>query len=211
MGGIVESQLRQTIDGLSQRLYGQLEQVINQDLRVNELEIDVDDQCAHIIARRQPAASDLRLVLGVSKAVTDLERIGDKARKVARISLALFDQNVEIASGWVYDLRRLGERSSLQLTRALDAFARFDLEAAIEVMRQNPTLARESAAVTSAMIQAMTQRPESISVVLELMGIARAFDRVGDHATNIAEHLVYIIKGIDVRHRTLEQIESGLR
>lgn len=206
MGGLVESQLKQALEGLYSGKTDLLDAAIKADERVNALEMEIDDSCAHIIAKRQPAASDLRMVLGVSKIVTDLERIGDKARKVARLARGL-NNGQRLDPVWRIDIKRLGERAAALLSRALDAFARSDLGSAVEVMRQNQAVGRESAAIESALIKAMMEQPQSVTTVLDMMAVTRSFDRVGDHSTNICEQLIYIFKGTDVRHATLEQIE----
>lgn len=206
MGGLVENQMKLALEGLYTGKLDLIEQVITADQRVNEYEMRVDDDCMHIIAKRQPAASDLRLIMGCSKIVTDLERIGDKARKLARLARSL-GNGVKLDPIWLVDVKRLGERAIGLLTRVLDALARSDVAAAIEVLKQNIPLARESAAIQSALIKAMMEQPQAITTVLDMMAATRTLDRVGDHATNIAEHLIYIAKGTDVRHATIEQIE----
>lgn len=206
MGGLVESQLKLALDGLYGGDTQMLEQAIAADARVNQMEREIDEDCAQIIAKRQPTAGDLRMILGVSKIVTDLERIGDKARKSARLARAL-NNGQRLDPVWKIDIKRLGERAAALLSRALDAFARSDISAAIDVMRQNQAVGRESAAIESALIKAMMEQPQSVTTVLDMMAITRSFDRVGDHSTNICEQLIYIFKGTDVRHATLEQIE----
>jgi phosphate transport system protein len=206
MGGLVESQLKQALDGLYSGDTQMLEQAIAADARVNQMEREIDEDCAHIIAKRQPTAGDLRMILGASKIVTDLERIGDKARKVARLARSL-NNGQRLDSVWKIDIKRLGERAAALLSRALDAFARSDVNAAIDVIRQNQSVGRESAAIESALIKAMMEQPQSVTTVLDMMAVTRSFDRVGDHSTNVCEQLIYILKGTDVRHATLEQIE----
>ena len=206
MGGLVEAQLKQALEGLYSGDLALLEQAIANDARVNQMEREIDEDCAHIIAKRQPTAGDLRMILGASKIVTDLERIGDKARKAARLARAL-NNGQRLDPVWKVDIKRLGERSAALLSRALDAFARSDVPAAIDVIRQNQSVGRESAAIESALIKAMMEQPQSVTTVLDMMAITRAFDRVGDHATNVCEQLIYIFKGTDVRHATLDQIE----
>lgn len=206
MGGLVESQLKLALQGLYSGDAQQLEQAISTDARVNTMEREIDEDCAQIIAKRQPAAGDLRMILGVSKIVTDLERIGDKARKVARLARGL-NQGQGLDPVWRIDVNRLGERAAALLSRALDAFARSDVNAAIDVIRQNQAVGRESAAIENALIKAMMEQPQSVTTVLDMMAITRSFDRVGDHSTNVCEQLIYVFKGTDVRHATLEQIE----
>lgn len=206
MGGLVESQMKDSIEGLYLGKLDAIEQAIADDAKVDRLQLEVDEDCAQIIARRQPTAGDLRMVLGISKIVTDLERVGDKARKIARLARAL-NNGQKIDAVWKVDIKRLGERAAALLSRALDAFARSDIPAAIDVIKQNHAVGRESAAIESALIKAMMDQPQSVTTVLDMMAVTKAFDRVGDHATNICEQLIYILKGTDVRHATLEQIE----
>jgi phosphate transport system protein len=206
MGGVVEAQIKDAIEGLYHGKLEQIERAIADDNRVDQLQVEVDEDCAQIIARRQPAASDLRMILGISRIVTDLERTGDKARKIARLARGL-NNGQRVDGVWKIDVKRLGERAVQLLTRALDAFARSDLQAAIDVIRQNNLIGRESAAIESALIKAMMDQPQSVTTVLDMMAVTRAFDRIGDLATNICEQMIYILKGTDVRHATLEQIE----
>lgn len=209
MGGLVESQLKQALEGLAHGRGDLLDEVIRSDERVNALEVAIDDDCAHIIARRQPAARDLRMILGVSKIVTDLERIGDKARKVARLIRSLAPDPA-LGPLWRGDVRRLGEQAATLLSGALDAFARWDLAGALKVMRGNEALGKAGRTVEQALVQQMIAHPTCVPAALDIMAVLRAFDRVGDHSTNVCEQLVWILRGTDVRHAGLDQIERAL-
>jgi phosphate transport system protein len=206
MGGVVEEQFRLAIEALSQGRSDLAEQVVTNDGRVNEFEVDIDDDCAHIIAKRQPAAGDLRMVLGVSKMVTDLERIGDKARKIARLSASIRASGVADAA-WLDHNHRIADRARALLRDALNAFVRADLDEAIGVIRAAQGVGREVSALSGDLTRRMVDNPSQITVLLDMMAVTKAVDRVADHASNLAEHLIYIVRGTDVRHATLDQIE----
>lgn len=207
MGGLVDQQFARAVEALATGKTMLADEVVAKDASVNALEVRIDDACAHLIAKRQPAASDLRMVLGVSKIVSELERIGDKARKVARLTVKVRDAG-GVDGGWIGDIERLAGRARQMLREALDAFVRNDLEAAVRVLRSNRDLARDTSAVSNEVVRRMSVQPSDVLALLDMLSITRAIDRVADHAGNIAEHLVYIVRGTDVRHATLEQIES---
>lgn len=206
MGGLVDEQFRQAVDALVSGKAGQAEAVVARDVAVNDLEVLIDDACAHIIAKRQPAASDLRMVLGVSKIVSELERIGDKARKIARLSCSVSESGSS-DDGWISDIERLSGTARRMLRNALNAFVRSDMEAAVGVLRENRDFARETSSVSNEVVKRMSKTPGDVPALLDMLSITRAVDRVADHAANIAEHLVYIVRGTDVRHTTLTEIE----
>jgi phosphate transport system protein len=206
MGGVVEEQFRFAVDALSQGRSDLAEQVVANDRRVNQFELDIDDDCAHVIAKRQPAASDLRMVLGVSKMVTDLERIGDKARKIARLSASVRASGISDAR-WLEETHRVADDARGLVRDALNAFVRGDVESAIAVIRSAQGIGRHVNAISGGLVQRITENPSQVAVLLDMMAITKAIDRVADHAANLAEHLIYIVKGTDVRHATLDQIE----
>lgn len=206
MGGVVEEQFRFAVEALSQGRSDLAEQVVANDRRVNQFELDIDDDCAHVIAKRQPAASDLRMVLGVSKMVTDLERIGDKARKIARLSASVRASGISDAR-WLEETHRVADEARGLLRDALNAFVRGDVDAAISVIRSAQGIGRHVNAISGGLVQRITENPSQVAVLLDMMAITKAVDRVADHAANLAEHLIYIVKGTDVRHATLDQIE----
>ena len=207
MGGLVDEQFKRAIEALVTAKSMLADEVVANDASVNLLEIRIDDACAHVIAKRQPAASDLRMVLGVSKIVSELERIGDKARKIARLS-ANVEESGASDPGWISDIEGLAERARKILRDSLDAFVRSDLTAAVNVLRSNRGFARDTSAVSKEVVRRMSAQPDVVQGLLDMLSITRAVDRVADHAANIAEHLVYIVRGTDVRHATLEQIEK---
>jgi len=206
MGGLIESQILAAIDGLYSGNIQALEQVIENDRRVNGFEVSIDTECSHIIARRQPAASDLRLIMGVSKAVTDLERVGDEAKKIAVVSKQIHESG-RLQIPRLADIRRAGGIVVGMLRKALDAFARLDAVAAAEVIRDDAAIDEAFRGMMRQLITYMMEDPRTISTAFELVWVARALERMGDHSKNMAEQVIYIVKGTDVRHTTFEDIE----
>lgn len=207
MARAVEEQFRAAIEALVESRLELADKVVANDARVNALELRIDDDCAHLIAKRQPAASDLRMILGVSKMATDLERIGDKARKIARLSASIratsdFDVN------WLGEIRRLAGDTRTQLRAAMDAFVRRELDLAVSVIRACQAINRQSSAVSQTVMRRIVDDPGSVAVLLDVIAVTKAVDRVADHVGNLAEHLIYIVRGTDVRHATLDQIEQ---
>jgi phosphate transport system protein len=206
MGGLVESQIRQAtagyLDGESERI----EQAISADVKVNELEMGIDDDLRQVIVRRQPAASDLRLIMAVSKAVTDLERIGDEASKIARMARALNESGRAQATR-LAAIGHLSEISIGMLRKSLDAFARLDAAAAARVIGEDVAIDAEFHAILRQLITFMMEDPRTISTSINVIWVAKAFERIGDHAKNIAEQVIYIVKGRDVRHVPLAEVE----
>lgn len=206
MGAMVSSQFRLAVEALRTDQSDLADQVVMNDKKVNDLEVEIDNACAHLIARRQPQASDLRMVLGVSKMVTDMERIGDKARKIARLSGAIRNSTIT-RTEWMDATQHVAEATLTLLNQTLQAIVHSDLDAAIAVIRSASGIGRQVNALLSNIVQRMTESPSQIAVLLDMMAITKAMDRVADHASNLSEHLIYIVKGIDVRHATLDQIE----
>jgi len=206
MGGLIESQILAAIDGLYSGNIQALEQVIENDRRVNGFEVSIDTECSHIIARRQPAASDLRMIMGVSKAVTDLERVGDEAKKIAVVSKQIHESG-RLQIPRLADIRRASNTVVGMLRKALDAFARLDAVAAAEVIRDDAAIDEAFRGMMRQLITYMMEDPRTISTAFELVWVARALERMGDHSKNMAEQVIYIVKGTDVRHTTFEDIE----
>jgi len=206
MGGLIESQILAAIDGFYNGNLEALDQVIENDRRVNGFEVSIDTECSHIIARRQPAASDLRLIMGVSKAVTDLERVGDEAKKIAVVSKQIHEGG-RLQVPRLGDIRRAGSIVVGMLRKALDAFARLDAVAAAEVIRDDATIDEAFRGIMRQLLTFMMEDPRTISTALEIVWVARALERMGDHSKNMAEQVIYIVKGTDVRHTTFEDIE----
>ena len=206
MGGLIEAQILAAIDGLYSGNIQALEQVIENDRRVNGFEVSIDTECSHIIARRQPAASDLRMIMGVSKAVTDLERVGDEAKKIAVVSKQIHESG-RLQIPRLADIRRAGSIVVGMLRKTLDAFARLDAVAAAEVIRDDAAIDEAFRGMMRQLITYMMEDPRTISTAFELVWVARALERMGGHSKNMAEQVIYIVKGTDVRHTTFEDIE----
>ena len=206
MGGLVESQIRAAMDGFLDANVERIEQVIAADAKVNELEMAIDDEIRHVIVRRQPAATDLRLIMAVSKTVTDLERIGDEAAKIARMARELHapahSKDTRIAT-----ISHVSEISIGMLRKSLDAFARLDAAAAARVIGEDAAIDTEFQAILRQLITFMMEDPRTITTSLRIIWVAKAFERIGDHAKNIAEQVIYIVKGRDVRHTPLAEVE----
>lgn len=198
MGGKVEQQMAQAVEALLKRDSGEAELVIAGDKEVNDMEISIDDECARILARRQPAASDLRLVIAVAKLTTDLERIGDEATKIARQALRLSEAG-ESPSNYT-EIRHIAVSVSAMLRKSLDAFARLDVDMAVEVVMSDKTVDSEYASALRSLMTFMMEDPRTIGMVLNEMWALRSLERVGDHASNIAEQVIYLVRGLDVRH-----------
>ena len=208
MGGLVEEQIRNATLALADGDVPLAEKVISRDVKVNKAEVNIDEECTHIIARRQPAATDLRLVIAVIKTITDLERIGDQAERVARMGIRLAE--VERPKNNYHELQNMGESVAKMVHGALDAFARSDVEAAIKVSKQDDHVDQEYDGLMRQCLTFMMEDPRKITQMLDIMWAARALERIGDHAKNICEYVIYLVKGKDVRHITIEQMEDEL-
>lgn len=206
MGGLVEQQLIDAVEALSTQNTGLAEVVITNDYRVNAMEVDIDEECTRIIARRQPTAGDLRLVMAIIKTIADLERIGDQAERIGRMTLRLSGAE---AGTTMVDLRHLGGQVRELLHNSLDAFARMDAEASVTVARKDLEADKEYESILRQLITFMMEDPRTISHAINLIWSARALERVGDHARNICEYVVYLVKGKNVRHTSLEQMEQA--
>lgn len=199
MGGLVEEQVSNALAGYADGSSPLLDRVKATEERVNQLEIELDDRCTHLIARRQPTASDLRLVMAVVKSITDLERIGDEAAKIARIAKQMHERGIVTLAGFS-DIRVAANLASSMLKGALDAFARMDIEAAQQIVIQDKHIDSEFRSLLRELITFMMEDPRTISTALDIVWIAKALERVGDHAKNIAEYVIYVASGTDVRH-----------
>lgn len=206
MGGLVEQQveagLRALLEGDSQ--LGEI--VVATDHKVNAMEVDIDEECTQILARRQPAASDLRLIIAVVKIITDLERIGDEAEKMGRLSGKLAS-SAEVPA-FRKELRHLGELVKSILRDALDAFARMDVDAAIQTASRDDDIDAEYETLYRLLITHIMEDPRNVKNVLRILWVARALERIGDHSVNICEYVVYLVKGKDIRHTEFDQVRS---
>ncbi len=212
MGGIVESQVARAVYALTQFSDEVAAEVLSTEERVNAMEVEIDRDLSSIIARRQPTARDLRLLIAISKTIANLERVGDEAARVARTVQRLINTGVSSRLRLpVSDLVHESELAVAQLRKALDAFARLDVDKAIEVLRQDDQIDQEFEGLMRKLITFMMEDPRTISASIDLVFVAKAIERVGDHAKNLAEQIIYIVKGTDVRHNRLDDIESMVR
>ncbi|WP_455197268.1 phosphate signaling complex protein PhoU [Kaarinaea lacus] len=209
MGGLVEQQIQDAINALVSADVEMAEGVVKNDVRINALEVNIDEECARILARRQPAASDLRLIVAVIKTITDLERIGDEAEKVARMAVEL--ASLDRPRNQYHETQVLGERVQRMVHDALDAFARMDVEAALRVAQYDEEVDHEYEGILRQLITHMMEDPRSIKRVMDVIWSVRALERIGDHAKNICEYIIYFVKGKDVRHLGLEAIEKEIK
>ncbi len=209
MGGIVEAQIGGAIDALQSVDALGAEEIILRDHKVNALEVIIDEDCTQILARRQPAASDLRMVIAVIKTITDLERIGDEAEKIAKMALNLAEQDAGFNSRYA-GIRHLGDHVKMMVHDVLDAYARQDVDAAIKVVRDDDKADDEYQSLMRLLMTFMMEDPRNISEILDVMWAARALERIGDHAKNIGEYVIYLVKGKDVRHLDLDEIEKNI-
>ena len=209
MGGLVEEQLTKALEALNQHDVELAEEVIANDDKVNDFEINIDEACVKILAKRQPAASDLRLVSTVLKTITDLERVGDEAEKIARMAVDIAEtKDASPLNGKLHygALQHLGSLVKTMLHEALDSFARMDTESAVKVAKKDKKADEEYDAISRQLMTYMMEEPRSISQVLDFLWAARALERIGDHAHNICEYIVYLVQGQDVRHLTWDEI-----
>jgi phosphate transport system protein len=204
MGGLVEEQIRRAADALVTGDMAEIAAIQENDHRVNAMEVDLDEACSHIIARRQPAAGDLRLLIAVIKTITDLERIGDEAEKIARMAKLIHDAERMYMPR--IEIRHVANLALAMLRKSLDAFARLDVKAAQEVVEQDRTVDSEFRSILRQLITFMMEDPRTISRCLEILFVAKALERIGDHAKNMAEYVVYMVEGRDVRHMRSDAI-----
>jgi phosphate transport system protein len=211
MGGLVEEQIRLAIQSLSMFSAELAGQVIDTETRVNTMEVEIDRELSSIIARRQPTARDLRLLIAISKTTANLERAGDEANKIARMVKSILHSGSSRALLPSADLGLAADLASNQLRKALDSFARLDTTMAVGILKEDDIIDKEFDGFVRKLITYMMEDPRTISVSLDLLFVAKAIERIGDHAKNIAEMVIYIVKGADVRHTTMAEIESVVK
>ena len=209
MGGLVETQIRDAIESFTAGDQELAERVVARDHQVNGCEVSIDNACGHIIVKRQPAARDLRLIMAISKTVTDLERVGDEAQKIARMAKSIHERG-RTQIDRLPEIRHVSDVAIRMLRQALDAFARLDAAEAVQVVRQDAAIDAEFRAILRQLITYMMEDPRTITTALEVVWIAKAIERIGDHAKNLAEYVIYIVKGTDVRHTSFSDIEREL-
>ena len=210
LGGMVESQISQAVYALAQFDTDAADRVIETEARVNAMEIEIDRELSSIIARRQPTARDLRLLIAISKTTANLERVGDEANKIARMVKSIIESGAARALPST-DLRVAADLASGLLRKALDAFARLDTAAALSILKDDDLIDKEFDGFVRKLVTYMMEDPRTISASLDLLFLAKAIERIGDHAKNIAEFIIYIVKGADVRHTSLAQVESAVQ
>ena len=208
MGGLVEKQLTNALNAVNNSDQGLARQVLETDYLINKMEVQIDEACTRIIAKRQPAASDLRLVLAIIKTITDLERIGDEAERIANVALESFNKTQQ---EFLVSMDSMGRRAIAMLTDVLDAFARMDVSAAFEVHKADKALDKEYEAITRQLMTYMMEDPRSIPKVMDVLWSVRSLERIGDRCQNIAEYVIYFVKGKDVRHTSQSDIQDQIR
>lgn len=207
MGGLVEEQIVRAMDALADGDMPAIEKVIADDHRVNAMEVELDELCSHIIARRQPAAVDLRLLITVIKTITDLERIGDEAEKIGRMAKLIHSAGRQHLPR--LDLSHMADRALAMLRQSLDAFARLDVTEAMRVVKQDHEVDDAFRAIMRQLITFMMEDPRTITRSLEILFVAKAIERIGDHSKNMAEYVIYMVEGRDVRHLSEAEIAEA--
>ena len=206
MGGLIEAQITAAMECLEHGDLNVVDDVINNDHRVNHMEVQLDGSCALVIARRQPAAGDLRLIMAISKLVTNLERIGDEAAKIARYTRYIHERGTFFQFS---DVGTMGVAALGAVQKSLNAFTRQDVEAAQQIINADRVIDAKFIGIMRQLITFAMEDPRTISVVLDYLMISKALERIGDHAKNIAEYVIYIVHGTDVRHVNLHDEEIG--
>lgn len=209
MGGLVEQQVEDALKALLEMDTALAQRVIDTDETVNDMELEIDEECTRILALRHPAASDLRFVIAVTKAVNDLERMGDEASKVAKHTLELADTGSG-PQGYV-ELRHIGEKVRQMVSQSLDSFARLSTDSAFDVLQQDQAVDLEYGTAIRTLVTTMMEDPRTITRALNVMWSLRSLERIGDHARNVAESVIYLVKGQDVRHIKLDEVEAQIK
>ncbi len=210
MGGKVENQLSKAIQALTKADVELSDLVIEEDNSVNNLELEIDENLSSIIARRQPIAIDLRTLLAISKITTDLERIGDESSKVARMTKLIY-KSEHLQFPKVTIVKSIGNLASDMLRKSLDSFARLDVKTSFSVLESDSEVNEQFQLIIRKLITFVLEDPRTISAALELLTVAKAFERIGDHSKNISEHVVYLVKGTDVRHTSIDNVRKEIQ
>lgn len=211
MGGLVEDQVRAAMSAFIDGDLDLIELVVARDQGVDAMEIEIDDACTHIVARRQPTAIDLRMVMAVGKTVTDLERIGDEAKKIAKTTRKILERGMSESVARSLGVQHMGEKTANMLHAVLDAFVRLDADAAARIVREDKDIDQQFRATLRQLVTYMMEDPRTISTALDVIFIAKSVERMGDHCKNIAEDIIYIAQGRDVRHIGLEALEREVK
>lgn len=208
MGGFVEAQLNKTMIALSEGDAASIATVSDEDEKVNEMEMLIDEECTQILAKRQPAAGDLRMIIATTKSVRDLERIGDEVERVAKMVRHAIERDVP--SEYYKGLLSLGEHVKDLLHRTLNTYARMDTRSAVKNMRMDRSIDDEYSLVVMRIMDLMKTRPDDIALSMDMMWAARSLERIGDHCINICENVIYLVEGEDVRHSSMDEIKDQL-
>jgi len=206
MGGLVERQVHQSIEALLTANVELADETLNTDIQTNAMELQIDERCTSIIARRQPAASDLRLILSISKAVVDLERMGDEAVRISKQTLEL--TKLGGSQHGFQEVRHIGNLVRTMVKDVLTAFARGDIEQAYKVAKNDKAVDQEYRSAMRTLVSLMMEDPRSISSCLNVIWVLRSLERIGDHSRNMAEHIIYLVSGTNVRHQSLKEMKS---
>ena len=208
MAGVVEEQMRNALTALLQQDESLANEVVGGDNVVNGYELRIEEECINILVRRQPAAGDLRLVMTLIKSIADLERIGDKAVKIASMALSMQRSSASINSRFLRDIKTMGDYALGMFRRAMDALANGDADAALEIAKGDEELNQEYRAALRRLITYMMEDPRTITPAIDALFVAKALERVGDHARNLCEYVIYLVKGVNVRHIPLEEVRQ---
>lgn len=208
MGGLVERQVNDALTALAEQNSELANYVIRTDHRVNAQEVSIDEDCTYVLARRQPAARDLRMVMAMIKTITDIERIGDESEKVARIALDLETATFANKDVLMKQIDAMGQMVLALLREALDSFVRMDVDAAVAAAKKDQEIDDRYVALLTELIQHMKEDPDDVEELQALIWVVRALERIGDHSKNICEYIVYLVRGKDVRHTTIDEIEQ---
>jgi phosphate transport system protein len=208
MGGLVEEQVRAATHAFVESDAELVDKVIARDSEVDAFEVDIDNICVHVVARRQPTAVDLRMIMSVSKTVTDLERIGDEAKKVAKATRKILERGFSENTPQIMAVRTMGEECAAMLHEVLNAFVRLDADTALQIVRRDKAVDQNFRAITRELVTYMMEDPRTISTALDIIFIVKSMERIGDHCKNIAKDVIYIVRGRDVRHLKLDALEQ---
>jgi len=208
MGGLVQQQMEQAVTAFITSDQSLAEKILQQDETVNSLEMEIDHDCIEVIAKRQPTAIDLRMLISVIKVITDLERIGDEAGRIAKMAIRL--DATDYYHDQYHELNHLVDMVKGMLSGSLDAFARMDVDGVAKITRKDEKVDREYTSIIRQLITRMMEDPRNITRMLDVLWTARALERIGDHSCNVCEHVVYIVKGDDVRHLNQDELENKI-
>jgi phosphate transport system protein len=207
MGGLVEEQVRAATQAFVDSDAELAEKVIAKDADVDAQEVDIDNICVHVVARRQPTAVDLRMIMSVSKTVTDIERIGDEAKKIAKATRKIVERGLGTGIPQIMAVQHMGEQCAAMLHEVLNAFVRMDADVALQIVRRDKAIDQQFRSITRELVTYMMEDPRTISTALDIIFSVKSMERIGDHCKNIAKDVIYIVRGRDVRHLKLEALE----